>query len=109
MKSLNQVILESSINDENINEGKGGSLSQNEIDRLKDIFGDKFVAGTILVHKIAGALAETGASLAEVKAVAEKVIENVRTMGMAITACTVPAAGKPGFELTCGRLTPSGQ
>ena len=62
--------------------------------------GRRGVAGTILVHKIAGALAETGASLAEVKAVAEKVIENVRTMGMAITACTVPAAGKPGFELT---------
>ena len=45
MKSLNQVILESSINDENINEGKGGSLSQNEIDMLKDIFGNKFVVG----------------------------------------------------------------
>ena len=61
--------------------------------------GRRGVAGTILVHKIAGALAETGASLEEVKAVAEKVIANVRTMGMAITACTVPAAGKPGFEL----------
>ncbi len=62
--------------------------------------GRRGVAGTILVHKIAGALAETGASLEEVKAVAEKVIANVRTMGMAITACTVPAAGKPGFELS---------
>jgi dihydroxyacetone kinase-like protein len=57
------------------------------------------VAGTILVHKIAGAKAEQGASLPEVKAVAEKVIANVRTMGMAISPCTVPAAGKPGFEL----------
>ena len=61
--------------------------------------GRRGVAGTVLVHKIAGALAETGASLEEVKAVAEKVIANVRTMGMAITACTMPAAGKPGFEL----------
>jgi dihydroxyacetone kinase-like protein len=61
--------------------------------------GRRGVAGTILVHKIAGALAEKGASLEEVKAVAEKVIANVRTMGMAITACTMPAAGKPGFEL----------
>ena len=61
--------------------------------------GRRGVAGTVLVHKIAGALAETGASLAEVKAVAEKVIANVRTMGMAITACTMPAAGKPGFDL----------
>ncbi|MCR5757596.1 MAG: dihydroxyacetone kinase subunit DhaK [Selenomonas sp.] len=61
--------------------------------------GRRGVAGTVLVHKIAGAKAEQGASLAEVKGVAEKVIANVRTMGMAISPCTVPAAGKPGFEL----------
>ena len=61
--------------------------------------GRRGVAGTILVHKIAGAKAEEGASLEEVKSVAEKVIANVRTMGMAIQPCTVPAAGKPGFEL----------
>ena len=42
---------------------------------------------------------EEGASLAEVKAVAEKVIANVRSMGMGIEPCTVPAVGKPGFEL----------
>ena len=57
------------------------------------------VAGTIFVHKIAGAKAEQGASLADVKSVAEKVVANVRSMGMAIEPCTVPAAGKPGFEL----------
>ena len=62
--------------------------------------GRRGVAGTILVHKIAGARAEEGASLEEVKAVAEKVIANVRTMGMAIAPCTVPAVGKPGFTLT---------
>ena len=62
--------------------------------------GRRGVAGTVLVHKIAGAKAEEGGSLEEVKAVAEKVIANVRTMGMAITPCTVPAAGKPGFTLT---------
>jgi len=61
--------------------------------------GRRGVAGTVLVHKIAGAKAEQGASLAEVKAVGEKVIANVRTMGMAIAPCTVPAVGKPGFEL----------
>ena len=61
--------------------------------------GRRGVAGTILVHKIAGAMAETGASLAEVKAVAEKAIANVRTMGVAIYPSTIPAAGKPGFEL----------
>ena len=61
--------------------------------------GRRGVAGTILVHKIAGAKAEEGADLKAVKEVAEKVIANVRTMGMAIAPCTVPAAGKPGFEL----------
>ena len=61
--------------------------------------GRRGVAGTIFVHKIAGAKAETGATLEEVHAVAEKVIANVRTMGTAITPCTVPAAGKPGFEI----------
>ncbi len=61
--------------------------------------GRRGVAGTVFVHKIAGAKAETGASLSEVKATAEKVIANVRSMSMAIRPCTVPAAGKPGFEL----------
>lgn len=62
--------------------------------------GRRGVAGTIFVHKIAGAKAAEGASLEEVKAAAEKVIANVRSMGMAIEPCTVPAAGKPGFELS---------
>lgn len=61
--------------------------------------GRRGVAGTIFVHKIAGAMAETGADLDAVTAVAQKVIDNVRTMGAAIRPCTVPAAGKPGFEL----------
>ena len=61
--------------------------------------GRRGVAGTVFVHKCAGAAAEAGASLPEVKRVAEKVIANVRTMGAAIEPCTVPAAGKPGFTL----------
>ncbi len=61
--------------------------------------GRRGIAGTIFVHKIAGALAEQGADLDQVQAVAKKVIANVRSMGVALTACTVPAAGKPGFEL----------
>ena len=61
--------------------------------------GRRGVAGTIFVHKIAGARAEEGASLAEVKSCAEHVIKNVRSMGMAIAPCTVPAAGKHGFTL----------
>ncbi len=62
--------------------------------------GRRGVAGTVFVHKIAGAMAETGADLDAVQAVAQKVIDNVRTMGAAIEPCTVPAAGKPGFELS---------
>lgn len=62
--------------------------------------GRRGVAGTVFVHKIAGAMAETGADLDAVQAAAQKVIDNVRTMGAAIEPCTVPAAGKPGFELS---------
>ena len=61
--------------------------------------GRRGVAGTVFVHKCAGAAAERGDSLPEVKRVAQKVIDNVRTMGVAIEPCTVPAAGKPGFTL----------
>ena len=61
--------------------------------------GRRGIAGTVFVHKIAGAKAEIGATLEEVKAVAEKVINNVRSMGMALTPCIVPAAGKPNFTL----------
>jgi len=61
--------------------------------------GRRGIAGTVFVHKIAGAKAEKGADLAEVQKVAEKVIANVRSMGMALSPCTVPAAGKPSFVL----------
>lgn len=61
--------------------------------------GRRGVAGTVLVHKCAGAAAEMGKDLAEVKAVANKVIENVRSFGFAFTSCTVPAAGHPTFEI----------
>ncbi|MBP2649397.1 MAG: dhaK [Firmicutes bacterium] len=61
--------------------------------------GRRGIAGTIFVHKIAGAQAEAGAELPEVKRVAEKVIANVRSMGMALSPCIVPAAGKASFSL----------
>ncbi|MEQ6378052.1 dihydroxyacetone kinase subunit DhaK [Bacillaceae bacterium S4-13-58] len=61
--------------------------------------GRRGIAGTIFVHKIAGAKAEAGGSLEDVKTVAEKVVANVRSMGMALTPCTIPAAGKPSFEI----------
>ncbi|GIO27903.1 dihydroxyacetone kinase subunit DhaK [Ornithinibacillus bavariensis] len=61
--------------------------------------GRRGIAGTVFVHKIVGAKATQGASMEEVKAVAEKVVANVRSIGMALTPCIVPAAGKPSFEL----------
>ncbi len=61
--------------------------------------GRRGVAGTVLVHKIAGAAAEKGKSLPEVKAIAEKAIANVRSIGFAFSSCTVPAKGTPTFEL----------
>jgi len=61
--------------------------------------GRRGIAGTIFIHKIAGAKAEAGAGLEEVKQTAEKVIANVRSMGMALSPCIVPAAGKASFTL----------
>lgn len=57
------------------------------------------IAGTVFVHKIAGAAAESGKTLQEVAAVARAAAARIGTMGVALGACTVPAAGKPGFEL----------
>lgn len=62
--------------------------------------GRRGVAGTVLVHKIAGAAAEQGKSLSEVKAVAEKVIANVRSFGFALSSCTVPANGAPTLSIS---------
>lgn len=61
--------------------------------------GRRGVAGTLFVHKIAGAAAEDGKELEEVKRIAEKTIENVKTIGIALTSCTVPAKGTPTFSL----------
>lgn len=61
--------------------------------------GRRGVGVTVLVEKLAGAAAEEGRSLAEVAAVAKAVNDAGRSMGMALTSCTVPAAGKPTFDL----------
>lgn len=61
--------------------------------------GRRGVGGTVLVEKIAGAAAEEGRSLDEVAEIAERVNASARSMGMALTPVTVPANGKPSFEL----------
>lgn len=61
--------------------------------------GRRGVAGTVLVHKITGAAAELGLELEEVKRIAQKAASNVRSIGFALTSCTVPAKGTPTFDL----------
>ncbi|BDI22683.1 dihydroxyacetone kinase subunit DhaK [Herbiconiux sp. L3-i23] len=61
--------------------------------------GRRGVAGTVLVEKIAGAAAERGDSLDEVAAIAERVNSRARSMGVALTAPTVPHAGEPSFDI----------
>ncbi|GAA1661701.1 dihydroxyacetone kinase subunit DhaK [Fodinicola feengrottensis] len=61
--------------------------------------GRRGVGVTVLVEKIAGAGAEQGRPLAEVAAIARRVNENGRSLGVALTSCTVPTAGRPTFEL----------
>lgn len=57
------------------------------------------IAGTVLVHKVAGAAAAAGKPLAEVASLAREAAAALGTMGVALGACTVPAAGMPGFDL----------
>ena len=61
--------------------------------------GRRGVGVTVLVEKIVGGMAEAGAPLAQVAALGRKVNDHGRSMGMALTSCTVPTAGKPTFEL----------
>lgn len=66
--------------------------------------GRRGVAGTVFVHKVAGAMADLGANLDEVHRIAGKVCDNVRTLGMAISPCLVPGRDKPNFELGDGEM-----
>lgn len=61
--------------------------------------GRRGVAGTVLMHKVLGAAADQGATLDEIDALAQKVLPNIKTIAVALSAATVPEVGKPGFEL----------
>ena len=61
--------------------------------------GRRGVAGTVFVHKILGAAADQGATLDEIEALANEVVKNIKTIGVALSAATNPEVGKPGFEL----------
>ncbi|GAK10508.1 dihydroxyacetone kinase subunit DhaK [Geomicrobium sp. JCM 19039] len=62
------------------------------------------IAGTVLVHKITGAAAEAGKSLAEVKQLGEKAIQKMRSMSVALSACTLPSSSKPSFSLATDEM-----
>ncbi|SFK70257.1 dihydroxyacetone kinase subunit DhaL [Geodermatophilus ruber] len=66
--------------------------------------GRRGIAGTVLVHKVAGAAAEAGLPLPEVAARARAAADAVRTMGVALSACTVPGTARPSFQLTDGEI-----
>jgi dihydroxyacetone kinase-like protein len=61
--------------------------------------GRRGVAGTLIVEKIVGAAAEEGRGLAALKTLGDRVNEATRSIGIALTSCTVPAAGKPTFDI----------
>lgn len=61
--------------------------------------GRRGVAGTVLVHKILGYAAAQGKSLEDIKALAEQLVPNIKTIGLALSGATVPEVGKPGFVL----------
>ena len=83
--------------------GKGILIDLVKVDddivKPDNIFGRRGVAGTVLVQKIAGAAAETGAELEMIKTITQRAIDNTRTIGMAINPCTIPAIGEPSFEI----------
>ncbi len=61
--------------------------------------GRRGVAGTVIVEKVVGSLAETGANLATCKALGDRVNHHCSSMGVALSSCTVPAAGRPTFDI----------
>jgi phosphoenolpyruvate---glycerone phosphotransferase subunit DhaK len=66
--------------------------------------GRRGVAGTLIVEKILGAAAERGDNLSQLKILGDAVNKATATMGVALTSCTVPAAGKPTFQISMGEM-----
>lgn len=74
------------------------------VDDREGTTGRRGVAGTVFVHKVAGAAADLGGNLDDVYRVAKEVCDNVRTIGMATSPCLVPGRDKPNFELAEGEI-----
>ena len=83
-------------------EGRHASVLTNDDVAVEDstwTTGRRGVAGTVIVEKLVGAAAEAGAGLEALQALGKRVNGRTRSMGVALTSCTVPAAGKPTFDL----------
>ncbi len=66
--------------------------------------GRRGIAGTVFVHKIAGARAEAGGTLEEVAELAQRTADNVRSFGVSLSSCILPAVGAPGFAIGEGQM-----
>ena len=88
-------------------EGHQASVLTNDDVAVEDstwTTGRRGVAGTVVVEKIVGAAAEAGGELAALQALGTRVNARTRSMGVALTSCTVPAAGKPTFDLPADEM-----
>ncbi|MBC5767135.1 dihydroxyacetone kinase subunit DhaK [Ramlibacter albus] len=74
------------------------------VERSQHTTGRRGVAGTLIVEKLVGAAAEAGASLEQCKALGDRVNSRTASMGVALTSCTVPAAGRPTFDIGDGEM-----
>lgn len=111
--SKGTLLIVKNYSGDNMNFGNAAAMAEEEgikVDMVKvddDIavndslytVGRRGVAGTVFVHKIAGAAAEAGLDLADVKKIAQKTIDSVRSIGFALTSCVLPASGVPTFEI----------
>jgi dihydroxyacetone kinase-like protein len=90
-----------------MHEGRHATVLTNDDVAVEDstyTTGRRGVAGTVVVEKVVGAAAERGADLETLKALGDRVNGRTRSMGVALTSCTVPAAGRPTFELGEGEM-----
>jgi phosphoenolpyruvate---glycerone phosphotransferase subunit DhaK len=90
-----------------MHEGRHATVLTNDDVAVEDSLyttGRRGVAGTVVVEKMVGAAAEAGADLDALQALGQRVNGRTRSMGAALTSCTVPAAGKPTFELPEGDI-----
>src|SRR4051794_30155067 len=90
-----------------MHEGRHATVLTNDDVAVEDstyTTGRRGVAGTVVVEKVVGAAAERGADLETLKALGGRVNGRTRSMGVALTSCTVPAAGRPTFDLGEGEM-----